>query len=329
MSKPSWTYRMYGLAVRSEIRLPLPETVSRNAPVDLTIELDESTPVLPGGAPFTEATCSNPCHAGAAYSRMWRQADGTWIWHDAVGLLHIAPDSTHVRVQTHTSCDPGALNMQLLGPAAGFVLHQRGLPCLHASAVVTPGGAVAFLGWPGDGKSTMVAMHLEHGARLLGDDVLPIELRNGEAFARPGLPLVKLWPASVDGALSIDHDLPHVTAQHEKRLLRLDASATAVSSATTPLAALYVLRRYDPADSGSQAVRSIPLSPRVALTVLLTHTYRREYLQPEEIARLLPVYARLASSVPIRVLEYPSGFEFQAVVREHIQLELDAEVQAA
>jgi hypothetical protein len=258
---------------------------------------------------------------------MWRQSDGAWIWHDAVGMLHVSPDSRIVRVHAKPDCDPGALGMQLLGPAAGFVLHQLGYPCLHASAVVTSRGVVAFVGWPGDGKSTMVAMHLAEGARLLGDDVLPIELRDGEALARPGLPLVKLWPASARGALSLDHhELPQVTAQHDKRLVRLNGGAS-VPSAPTPLNAIYVLRRYDPLQAKSELVASNPLTPRVALTVLLTHTYRREYLQPEEIARLLPVYARLASRVPVRVLNYPSGFEYQRMVREHIRL--DGEAKAA
>jgi hypothetical protein len=117
--------------------------------------------------------------------------------------------------------------------------------------------------------------------------------------------------------------LPHVTAQHEKRLLVLDQT----TSAPIPLSALYVLRRYDPIHAGRTAVTSTSLAPRAALTVLLTHTYRREYLRPEEVARLLPVYARLVATVPIRVLEYPSGFEFNDAVREHIRL--DNEVQAA
>ncbi|MBV9596279.1 MAG: hypothetical protein JOZ87_05405 [Chloroflexi bacterium] len=321
-----WTYQMYGLEVRSQIRLPLPRSINRTGRADLSIELDDSARTTPNGTPHAEAVCLEPCHAGGAYSRIWRQADGAWIWHDAVGLLHISPDAKRVRVHRRDGCDPGALNMQLLGPVAGFALHQRGFPCLHASAVVTARGAVAFLGWPGDGKSTMVAMHLAQGARLLGDDVLPIELREGEACARSGLPVVKLWPASVRGALAIDRELPRLNAQHDKRLLVLE-DGTGTTSGPTPLSALYVLDRYDPVASGSRAVSSTPLAPRAALAVLLTHTYRREYLRPEEVARLLPVYARLASTVPVRALRYPSGFEFQQAVREHIRL--DAEVQAA
>jgi hypothetical protein len=325
MTTPYLRYAMYGLNVESQVQLPLPRA-RRGIGADLTIQLDDAAMAAPTGTPYAEATCSNECHAGAAYSRMWREPDGVWIWHDAVGLLHVSPDATYVRVYQRDGCDPGALRMQLLGPVAGLVLNQRGYPCLHASAVVTDHGAVAFLGWPGDGKSTMVAMHLANGARLLGDDVLPIELHNGEAFARSGLPLVKLWPASVRGALAIDRELPHVTGQHDKRLLVLD-EATSATSAPTRLSALYVLRRYDPTHAGSKTVTSSPLAPRAALTTLLTHTYRREYLRTEEVARLLPVYARLASTVPVRVLQYPSGFEFQDAVREHIRL--DNEVQAA
>jgi hypothetical protein len=317
---------MYGLKVRSEVRLPLPQAPEGTASTDLTIELADEAYRVPSSDPHAEACCDGACHAGAAFSRMWRQPDGAWIWHDAVGMVHVSADARRMRVYRGENCDPGALCMELLGPAAGLVLHQLGYPCLHASAVVTPRGVVAFVGWPGDGKSTMVAMHLAHGARLLGDDVLPLDPRDGGVFVRPGLPLVKLWPASVRGALSIHDDLPHVTAQHDKRLLEINDAAI-TDNTPRPLSAVYVLNRYDALQSGTTAIASRLLPPRVALSALLTHTYRREYLQPHEIAQLLPVYARLVSSVPVHVLEYPSGFEYQAAVRDHIRM--DSEVQAA
>jgi hypothetical protein len=309
---------MYGLKVRSEVRLPLPDINLEGAVPDVTIELADDVSPAPSGEPHTEAYCTEPCHAGAAYSRMWRQADGAWIWHDAVGMLHVSADAGCVRVYSADGCDTGALQMELLGPAAGYILHQLGYPCLHASAVATPEGVVAFIGWPGDGKSTMVAMHLAHGARLLGDDVLPLDVHEGAVFVRPGLPLVKLWPASVRGVLAIDRELPHVSAQHDKRLLVVN-DAQPTDETALRLTAVYLLRRYDPAQSGSTAIGSPALPSRAALTALLTHTYRREYLQPLEVGRLLPVYARLAATVPLRMLQYPSGFEFQSAVCEHLR----------
>ena len=88
---------MYGLTVRSEVQLPLPH-VSLAGDAELTIELVDEALRAPSADPHTEAYCSEPCHAGGAYSRMWRQPVGAWIWHDAVGILHVSTDARRVRV---------------------------------------------------------------------------------------------------------------------------------------------------------------------------------------------------------------------------------------
>ena len=63
----------------------------------------------------------------------------------------------------------------LFGPIIGFALHLRGTPCLHASAVVVDGRAVAFLGHSGAGKSTTAASFVHRGYRALTDDVLALD----------------------------------------------------------------------------------------------------------------------------------------------------------
>jgi hypothetical protein len=298
-----WQYTLHGLSVRSQVYLPLPPRVVAAPEPEVTIEVSQSTePTPPPDGVPTDAYCSDASHAGAASSRTWRDGDGAWIWHQAVGTLHVSADARHIRVHARQGCDPAALRAQLLGPAAGLVLHHLGYPSLHASAIVSSAGAIAFMGWHGDGKSTIAAIHVVAGARLLGDDVLPIELRDGDIFARPGLPPVKRGPSSALGVGGL-------------------------VLSPTRLKAVYVLNRYDPIQSGCRVVTSNALTPRLALTVLLTHTCGREYLLPEETARLLPVYGRLAASVPVRVLNYPVGFQYQDAVREHIRL--DNEVQAA
>src|SRR2546421_132869 len=47
------------------------------------------------------------------------------------------------------------LRLSILGPAFGLLLHQRGRFVLHASAVASGGGVLAFAGGSGWGKSTL------------------------------------------------------------------------------------------------------------------------------------------------------------------------------
>ena len=68
---------------------------------------------------------------------------------------------------------------------------------LHASAVATPAGAAAFIGFTGAGKSTLAASLSAAGFPILSDDCLVIE-RDGRGFlARPFYPGARLWPDSV------------------------------------------------------------------------------------------------------------------------------------
>src|SRR4029077_10951164 len=59
----------------------------------------------------------------------------------------------------------------LLGPVIAFVLRLRGVICLHASAVIVDGRAIALFGLAGAGKSTTVAACALRGFSVLSDDV--------------------------------------------------------------------------------------------------------------------------------------------------------------
>lgn len=67
----------------------------------------------------------------------------------------------------------------LLGPVMGFVLLLRGLVCLHASAVVVDGRAIALIGPAGAGKSTTAAAFAAHGFNILAEDVVTLDDRGG------------------------------------------------------------------------------------------------------------------------------------------------------
>jgi hypothetical protein len=81
----------------------------------------------------------------------------------------------------------------LRGPVLLHALAQRGVFVLHASAVVTPGGAlVAFTADSGVGKSTLARVAADLGWQRVGDDMLPIAVRDGQVVALPHFPQPKL-----------------------------------------------------------------------------------------------------------------------------------------
>ena len=92
---------------------------------------------------------------------------------------------------------PGAadadLRPYLLGTVMAALCHQRALLPLHAAAVLTREGAVAFAGPSGAGKSTLAAHFDGRGGRVLADDLLAVDTGpDGGPRALPGVARIRL-----------------------------------------------------------------------------------------------------------------------------------------
>ena len=90
-----------------------------------------------------------------------------------------------------------AVEQLLLDQVLPQALHLRGRFTLHASAVVTEGVALAFVGQSGDGKSTLASAFVPPDT-LLSDDSLTLEARDHDIVAFPGYPSVRLREDSAE-----------------------------------------------------------------------------------------------------------------------------------
>jgi hypothetical protein len=318
-------YAAFGLRIRSQVELPIPPDRA-SGPVDWEIVRADARPEPVGGL-VSETRCDDPCHAGAVIGRVWRGPAGTWIWSRDSGLYHVSPDARRVTVYADEGADERAIALVLLGQVAIFQLHRLGYHSLHASAVLVGGQAVAFLGPPGAGKSTMASSFLRVGATLLTDDVLPLEQRADGVLGRPGAPVMKVWPATAAHTLGIRGELPDLTGSVTKKLLRLDGRYR-FADAPARVRAVYLLGRYDPAAAGRHDVTIRRLPQGEAFPLLLGQSPRCEMLLPHEAARLLPLYARLMAQAPVRALRVPNGFAYQDEVREQILADLAPDSRA-
>ncbi len=316
---PFW-YSIYDLSVCSEVPLPiasvLPDTLA--TPDVVVRRLHSPCPLIPNGPAVAQMSC--PVHG--TVMREYRHADGVWIWLQAIGTFHVAPDATRVDIYPDKGVDERALGLALGGPVMLFVRRKLGCPSLHASAVVTERGAIAFLGPRGRGKSTMAASFLRRGALLLTDDALPLVFREDGIYGTPGPPFMKVWHETAQHTLELADELPNLTASVDKKLLGLEGR---YAYARTParLRSLYLLDRYEPAAADRTDVSIRTLGRREALLALLTYTSNRDYLLPSDEAPFLGTYARLLAQAPVRVLRYPGGFAYQDAVHERILQNLE------
>ena len=278
MTSPVHRYTAYGLVLHSEVALP--ELPPGGAEADVVVRVG---PV--DGVP-----------AEASGEELYARAD------DGVARLYLRDAGAccvragrEIVVAAAPGVDERLLRLLLLGPALAAVLRQRGRLVFHASAVAIDGGAVAFLGASGWGKSTVAAAFHAAGHAVVDDDVVVVGTNGPVPVTIPGVPRVKLYP---DVATSLGMNpaaLPVVQPRVGKLGLAL---AGGFAAGPLPLRGLYVL---DDAD----ALAIVPLAPPDALVEMLRHSYGARTFRWTHAPEHFRQCAAVAARVPSRRLRRP------------------------
>ena len=83
-------YSLYGLCVRSDVRLPLAPRPpgSLGSPAFHIRRIDAEHPPTPDGP----AVAQVPCEVHGADVVFYRGSGGAWIWNHSIGTSHVTPD---------------------------------------------------------------------------------------------------------------------------------------------------------------------------------------------------------------------------------------------
>lgn len=282
------TYFCYGLYVQSEFEIPefLP---SQGEHCDVRVRYgDVSALATSDDRPGTFA--------------LKKTSDVIHLWMNDVGGMK-AHQGRCLVVDPAEGAEQKGFRFLVAGIGMGFLLHQQGVPSLHGSAVAFNGGAVAFVGPKGMGKSTTAGVFHGEGYPVLTDDVLPIYFEEGAAYVAPSFPHLKLYPDSLEAALG---DLPQscrrIDPGSEKRGRTVDEG---FPRHNLPLRCIYLL---DWSDRGDHQIASI--SGRDACIELLRHSFAlRMFEQDGATDDTLGQISRLASKVPVRRLNRPHDLD--------------------
>ena len=269
------SYQAYGLALRSELRLP--ELLRGDGEADFTVRLEALETPPPGEL---------------ANGRVARVSDGgIYLHYENIGSF-LVRNGRDVCVHPAPGVDERIIRLLLLGPVLGYLLHQRGRLVLHASAVAVGDGAVAFVGDAGSGKSTIAAAFHAAGCPVVADDVVAVDLDGDSPSVFPGFPRVKLWPESVVALREDAEGLPRLHPRLEKRGLPVKMPP--------PDAPLRLSRIYALLPGPTTDITPIP--PAEALEELLRHSYGKSLLHDDAPATNFLQCARLLAHVPVRRL---------------------------
>lgn len=233
---------------------------------------------------------------------LFRYADAT--------EFHLSRDGRAIWATWAPSSTLADTEVYLLGPILGFAQRLMGLLCLHASAVVVDGEAIALAGPAYAGKSTTAGAFGAAGFGVLADDMTALRGRGGETFAMPAYDFLRVWEDSERLLLGSSGTLPRLAPAWDKRTLRPRGQGWTLHEQPAHLAAVCVL---SPREDGARAPRVEAVPPADAFVALAANTYANylldDRMRAEEfagIARLLMttrVFRAIPSSDPARIGE--------------------------
>jgi hypothetical protein len=179
-----------------------------------------------------------------------------------------------------------------------IVRQALGDETLHASAVRTDAGIVAFCGERETGKSTIAYSFTTRGFAQYADDNVVMHVE-GDAVHALDLPFgVRLRPET---ARHYGFAVTTPAPLHDVVPLTLRESGDVP---TTPLASIFVLGRTP--GGGPEVER---LAPSAAFTAILAHSHCFDPIDREGRRRLLQHYLTVASAVPVFNLRFQSGLD--------------------
>jgi hypothetical protein len=225
----------------------------------------------------------------------WR--DGADFWIDLPGItrFRFQPGSDAIVPVPEPGTDWPTVVDAYLGtglPMAAQAL--LGYEALHASAVVTSVGVVAFCGVTEVGKSTFAYGLAARGYSQWGDDAVVLSSTAGQRPDSIQLPFaVSLRPASREyfghapSPRAVDLD------RHEWR--------------TAPLAAMFLPTPLPP--DGSEPVMDVALIPAsIAIREVLRHAFRFRPEAPGRRRQMIRSYLDLVARIPVFAVTYTRDF---------------------
>lgn len=306
-------YRLYGLTLRTDRRLPGLDPIEDEAAVDVVVELagtDGSSSVPVSAAAWVMDTPPVPVWSARTPTGTFTRMRYAGRGYEAEFVLD--PTGSRVWVSWNDRVSLDDVTAVLLGPVLSCVLHRRERTCLHASVVAVDGRAIACVGAKGAGKSTTALALLRQGATLVSDDVAVLAEHEGAFAVQYGLPRLRMRPDPAMALCGSFEALTPMWSQQEdrprKRYLDLAAGddASARRADAIPLDAVYVLatRRER---SGPPSI--VPLTSQRALAVLMAHRHMSSIADREGHVRDFARIGRLATRVRLREVHRAEGLE--------------------
>ncbi len=211
----------------------------------------------------------------------------------------------------------GTIHHLLLDQVIPLVINLKGNEALHASAILTPQGVVAFAGQAGAGKSTLAGDFLKAGYTFMSDDCLTLLQEGPEIFAIPAYPGLRLWEDAAVRLFGRDGSYKSVAHYTTKQRVSIEWCPRTYCAKPQPIRRVYALAF--PSEAGNKTDIIIePLSKRDGFMELITYAFRLDTMDHNMLRRQFHFIKQVASTVSVRRLIFPRDLSLLPTVREAI-----------
>lgn len=263
-----YTYAVAGVTLGSGI--PLPELVECTS-TELSVDISVAVTTF-------ELGVSEPSRSSYWYNAPYQASDSEFLLQIPDVADYLISEGREITIRVLPNASEMDVRVFLLGTVLAICLLQSGRFLLHASVVDINGKAVAFTGDSGFGKSTMAASFHSKGRKVLTDDICFVSMEQGQAYAYPSFPRIKLWDDALEALGESNTHLPRDYSRENKYHLPVTQN---FAEKRIPLAAIFVL------EYAEQACEPYlrPLSVSEGVTALRRNTYRHEFISDMGLLR--------------------------------------------
>jgi hypothetical protein len=237
------------------------------------------------------------------------------------GDFLISRDGRDVRCRPLPGTPESTIRHLFLDQAVPLVLSRRESLVLHASAILTPQGVIAFVGKSGQGKSTLAACFGQRGFRLISDDYLVLRKMAEDWVAIPSYPGVRLWPEASEGIFSVPPESAEIAHYTDKRRVS-DPALVPFAEGPSTLRCLYFLN--DEGDAFLPEPSILPLRPREAFMKLVSCAFSLDVRDKVRLERQFEAIGQITTQLPCFQLEYARDF---AMLPEVLRMIVDQPVR--
>lgn len=277
-------YKAYGLSIHSDLPLPELELSDKGGDISIIFQDIELSSHLLNEYDYNHFNVINT-------------SKGLYIIYEDRTICRIS-SGEEIVIDPDNGLEESFLRVLILGPALTFLLHQRGNLVLHGSAINVNGGAVAFLGDNGVGKSTILYTLLKRSYSPITDDVLSVSLNGKCPLVSPSFSKVKLWPDILD---FMNEDLnihPKTYADSEK----YSYTAKNFSEKRLPLKKIYLLEK-------DEKCYLDEINKDESLIKLIESSYCYRIFNSSEITDNMRACTKIVEDVEIKVLKVRHSLE--------------------